>query len=129
MNRRHVSFKSQTSCLRHLLLRRECFLNPLIMQEFIRLVQRADLVHRRHAEVDGLRLLDRHVRFRELQRESIYETILRLRLDEVKRRLRTTHDANDSIALACGWNNPNALKNLFRRRFGVSMRTFRTSGV
>ena len=69
------------------------------------------------------------LRFRELQRESIYETILRLRLDEVKRRLRTTHDAIDSIALACGWNNPNALKNLFRRRFGVSMRTFRTSGV
>lgn len=67
------------------------------------------------------------LRFRELHHESVYATILRLRLDEVKRRLRSTRDPIGAISTACGWKNVNALKNLFRRRFGVPMRNYRTS--
>lgn len=65
------------------------------------------------------------LRFRELQRESIYETILRHRLEEVKRRLRASDESIEAISLACGWTNPNALKNLFHRRYGIAMRTYR----
>lgn len=69
------------------------------------------------------RLLD--LRFRELQATTIGETIIQTRLDEVKHRLRTTGESIESIALACGYENPNYLKNLFRKRYAMSMREFR----
>jgi LacI family transcriptional regulator len=65
------------------------------------------------------------LRFRELQGESVYEAILRVRLEEVKRRLRTTDDTISEITAACGWKNPAPPKTLFKRRFGVSMRDYR----
>ena len=65
------------------------------------------------------------LRFRELQHESVYAAITRVRLDEVKRRLRATHDPIEKISADCGWDNVNALKNLFKRREGVSMRAWR----
>ncbi|MGN0854462.1 MAG: substrate-binding domain-containing protein [Kiritimatiellia bacterium] len=67
------------------------------------------------------------LRFRELQGRTIGETIISLRLNEVRRRLTTTCEAIDSIALACGYENPNYLKNLFKKRFGMTMRDFRRS--
>ena len=68
-------------------------------------------------------LLD--MRFREHFGESVYSTILNVRLEEVKRRLRTTSDPIGEIAVACGWENPASLKNLFKRLYGVSMRDWR----
>ena len=68
-------------------------------------------------------LLD--TRFREHLGKSVYALILQHRLDEAERRLRTTSDRIDQIALACGWRNPNSLKNLFKRKYGVSMREWR----
>lgn len=68
-------------------------------------------------------LLD--LRFREHFGESVYASILNVRLEEVKRRLRTTSDQIGQIAVACGWENPSSLKNLFKRLYGVSMRTWR----
>ncbi len=68
-------------------------------------------------------LLD--LRFRELQGESVYETMLRIRLEEVKRRLRQTGDSISDITAACGWKNPIPLKAIFKRRFGMSMRDYR----
>ncbi|MBQ7188353.1 MAG: substrate-binding domain-containing protein [Kiritimatiellae bacterium] len=65
------------------------------------------------------------LRFRELQHESIYEAITRVRLEEVKHRLQTTRDTIEKISSDCGWTNANALKNLFRRTFGQSMRDYR----
>jgi len=65
------------------------------------------------------------LRFRELQRESVYEAMLRIRLDEVKRRLRQTDDSIAAITAACGWQNPTPPKMLFKRRFGISMRDYR----
>ena len=68
-------------------------------------------------------LLD--MRFREHLGRSVYATIIRVRLAEVERRLRTTSDRIDQIALACGWKNPASLKNLFKRTYGQSMRDWR----
>ena len=65
------------------------------------------------------------MRFRELQNESVYEAMLRVRLEEVKRRLRQTKDPISEITSACGWKNPIPPKALFKRRFGISMRDYR----
>lgn len=65
------------------------------------------------------------LRFRELQGASIGETIISFRLEEVKHLLKTTRDPIDKIAIDCGYGNPNYLKNLFKRRFGLTMRNFR----
>ena len=65
------------------------------------------------------------LRFRELQGESVYEALLRIRLDEVKRRLRHTDETISEITAACGWKNPTPPKTLFKKRFGISMREYR----
>ena len=65
------------------------------------------------------------LRFRELQGESVYEAILRVRLEEVKRRLRHTDETISEITAACGWKNPAPPKALFKKRFGISMREYR----
>ena len=65
------------------------------------------------------------LRFRELQNTSIGEEIIRVRLAEVQRLLRSTKDPIDSISAQCGYSNTNYLKNLFRKRFSMSMRDFR----
>lgn len=65
------------------------------------------------------------LRFRELQGESVYEAMLRIRLEEVKRRLSQTDEPISVITESCGWNNPTPPKVLFKRRFGISMRDYR----
>lgn len=65
------------------------------------------------------------LRFRELQGMTIGETIIRARLQEVKRRLSATDEPIEQVAYACGYQNPNYLKNLFKRRFAMTMRKFR----
>ena len=100
-----------------------------------KLVQKAVAYIRKHA-LEGVgvpdvvahlkvsrRLAD--LRFRELQHTSIGDEITRIRLAEVQRLLRTTREPIDSIAAQCGYANPNYLKNLFRKRFSMSMRDFR----
>lgn len=67
------------------------------------------------------------LRFRELQGEGVYEAMLRVRLEEVKRRLRQTNDPISEITASCGWENPAPPKSLFKKRFGMSMRDYRAS--
>ena len=69
------------------------------------------------------------MRFRELQNESVYEAMLRIRLEEVKRRLRETKDPIFEITASCGWTNPAPPKALFKKRFGISMREYRNNNV
>ena len=69
------------------------------------------------------------LRFRELQHQTIYDAIVAARLEEVRRRLVSTHDTIEQISTACGWQNANALKNLFKRRFGMSMRDYRNHPI
>ena len=101
-----------------------------------RLVQKAVAYINSHAlEGIGVRDVVKHLkcsrrladlRFRELQKQSILEAITERRLDEVKRLLAGTRDKMNAIASACGYKNPTYLKNLFKRRFGMSMRDWRT---
>lgn len=65
------------------------------------------------------------LRFRQLQGESVYEAMLRVRFEEVKRRLRQTNDPIAEITAACGWENPTPPKALFKKHFGISMREYR----
>ena len=65
------------------------------------------------------------LRFRELQRQTIHDAITTARLEEVKHRLASTHDTIEQISSDCGWQSANSLKNLFKRRFGTSMRDYR----
>ena len=66
------------------------------------------------------------LRFNELCGETPGSMVARLRLEEVRRRLAHTTDGYDDIAAACGFENVNALRNLFRRRFGMTMSDFRS---
>ena len=68
------------------------------------------------------------LRFRELQGTSIGEAIISQRLESVRQMLATTTLPIDTVATTCGYANPNYLKNLFKKRFGMSMRDFRKSG-
>ena len=100
-----------------------------------RLVQKA-LVYIRKNALRGISVADvaRHLgcsrrladlRFRELMGTTIGETIITTRLDEVKRLLATTKDSVASVSAQCGYANANYLKNLFKKRFGVSPREWR----
>jgi len=65
------------------------------------------------------------LRFREFGEKTLAGTIRDIRLKEVRRQLRTTKQTIRAIAANCGWANVNHLENAFKRRFGVSMRTWR----
>ena len=102
-----------------------------------KLVQRAVAYIRANA-LKGIRAADvvRHLgcsrrladlRFRELQGSSIGEMLISTRLEEVKRLLRSTKEPIDEIAAACGFSSSNYLKNLFKRRFRMTMRDYRKS--
>ena len=65
------------------------------------------------------------LRFREVTGSSILEAILVRRLDATKRLLRETDLHISEIALRCGYRDANYLKNLFKKRVGMSMREFR----
>lgn len=68
------------------------------------------------------------LRFRQLQGRSILETIIERRLTAVQRRLAETRDTIDTITTDCGFKNPNYLKNLFKKRFSMTMSEFRKAG-
>lgn len=65
------------------------------------------------------------LRFQEFRHESILETIRRIRLREVKRRLLSEGTSITAIARSCGFHNPTYLKKLFKDHFGATMREFR----
>lgn len=70
-------------------------------------------------------LLD--LRFREANGKTTSTFIAETRLAEVKRRLRKTRQSIRGISRECGFANPNHLKNLFKRHFGMSMRDYRNA--
>lgn len=69
------------------------------------------------------------LRFREVTGTSILEAILAQRLDEVKRLLRETNLRISEIAARCGYRDANYLKNLFKKRTGMSMREWRAQSA
>ncbi|MBQ9739726.1 MAG: substrate-binding domain-containing protein, partial [Kiritimatiellae bacterium] len=70
-----------------------------------------------------------NIRFQELQRESVYETILNVRLETVRAMLKSSQEPIDAIAEKCGWSTPASLKKIFKQRFGMSMRDYRSSFI
>ena len=69
------------------------------------------------------RLLD--LRFRECGQPSMGEILRTERLDLVCSRLRSSEDSIESVTSACGFANAVYAKQLFRERFGMSMRDYR----
>jgi len=69
------------------------------------------------------RLLD--MRFGEMTGTTLNAAIRNRQLEEVCRRLKRSTDTIDAIALACGFRCPTYLKELFRKRFGTTMRDYR----
>ena len=69
------------------------------------------------------------LRFREFQGETIRETITRIRLEEVKKRLLSTQIPVGKLARVCGFLNVSHLEVMFRRRYGLSMGRWRAANV
>jgi len=102
----------------------------------IALVERALAYISSHA-CDGIRASDvvAHVgvsrslldlRFAQVRNRSVLNEILDVRLAAVKRLLGNTELSILQIGRRCGFNDPDNLKRLFRRRFGMSMREWRS---
>ena len=71
------------------------------------------------------RLLELH--FNRVLGRSVREELIGFRLEDVKKRLSTTTEPIESIAFQCGWRSSTALKLIFRKRFGMTMRDYRKS--
>ena len=67
------------------------------------------------------------LRYKELEGMTIRAAIEQIRLDEVRRLLKSTHRSMTAIAKQCGFRSPCHLAHLFRQRFGVSMGSWRGS--
>ena len=102
-----------------------------------RLVQRALAYIQTHA-ADAIKPRDvaRHLkvsrsladlRFRELQHESIGDTIRRHRLEEVRRRLVSTNDTLDNIAADCHFAKLCRLNEAFLSDYGCTMSEYRAN--
>ena len=67
------------------------------------------------------------MRFRKLRGETINATIVRVRLECFRRKLRDSKAPAASVARACGFANVAYLSTLFKRTFGVTVRRWRQS--
>ena len=65
------------------------------------------------------------LRFKAATGTSMQKSIIERRLKEVCRLLSSTTLSISDVATHCGYPDTNYLKNLFRRRFGMSMRDYR----
>ena len=67
------------------------------------------------------------LRFRECHGESMLGAILRIRLAEVKRRLTSSKTPICKVVAACGFSCESHAKRLFKKRFGMTMREWRSA--
>ena len=65
------------------------------------------------------------LRFRQIQGESILQTIRNRRMREVKKLLSSTSYPITRIISMCGFKSENSPKNLFRKMFGMTMSEYR----
>lgn len=68
------------------------------------------------------------LRFRELAKKTVWETITDVRLETVKHLLKTTTRPIGDITRQAGFKDANNLKRLFKTRVGLTMRDWRKSG-
>ena len=71
----------------------------------------------------GVRLLEKN--FKAVLGSSVRQCIIEARLAKAKELLESTPTPIDSIASMCGFNTNGSLKAIFKKRFQVSMRTYR----
>ena len=64
--------------------------------------------------------------FRKATGRSIFDEILNVRFERVEMLLRNPSQVLGSIATQCGWKTENALRTAFLKRYGMSMRDWRT---
>jgi LacI family transcriptional regulator len=69
------------------------------------------------------------LRFRQFHSSTIAQAIRERRLGEVCKRLARTRRSIITISKECSFKNANHLKNIFRVRFGMSMREFRNTKI
>ena len=69
------------------------------------------------------------LRFRQFHSSTIAQAIRERRLEEVCKRLTKTRRPIMTISKECSFKNINHLKNVFRARFGMSMREFRNAKI
>ena len=69
------------------------------------------------------------LRFRECHGETVLEAILRIRFAELKRRLASSNTQIGKIVAACGFSCESHAKRMFKKRFGMSMREWRTRSL
>ncbi len=67
------------------------------------------------------------LRFKECHGETVLEAILKVRFAELKRRLASSTTSIGKIVSGCGFACESHAKRMFKKRFGMSMRTWRTS--
>lgn len=92
---------------------------------FIRRNATHNLNVNRVARACGVSLRTLQAHFKSLTGTTIVDEIASARLNEVKNLLVSTTMPIDAIAPRCGFNNETYLKNLFKKRLGLSMREFR----
>ena len=83
-------------------------------------ISTADVIAKLHVSRALLNL-----RFRQLRNESVMDAILGIRLAAVRDRIEKTDRKFLTIGAECGFRNPDYLKRLFRKHFGMSMRAWR----
>jgi LacI family transcriptional regulator len=69
------------------------------------------------------------LRFREATGTSLQKAIIEKRLKEVCRLLADSTLTISEIAVRCGYRDANYLKNLFKKRTGMSMREWRAQSA
>jgi len=69
------------------------------------------------------------LRFRQYQGETIREAILRMRLDELKKRLASTQMSVSKIAHVCGFTDIPHLQVVFKKKFGLPMGRWRRQNL
>ena len=67
------------------------------------------------------------LRFRQVEKRTIADFISECRLNEVCHRLRTSNITATELALECGFKTAAHLSHLFKRRFGQSIRDWRSA--
>jgi LacI family transcriptional regulator len=66
-----------------------------------------------------------YLRFRQMTGKPIHETILDIRLETAKRKLKQSNEPLAQVAKECGIGSANRLSHLFRERFGAYPSDFR----
>lgn len=124
-----ITVKGENEVIRRASTTREASSGPL--------VQRAIAFIRQNAKRGiGVRDVVAHLRvsrsladlrFREVRGESILSVITTARLTELKTQLANTDTPIGEITRSLGWTSENYPKNLFRKKFGISMKEYRES--